>query len=330
MAFRMTLKKTVFAVLAAGAACIAPASGVLAAYPDQPIKLVVPYPPGGATDVIGRIVAKVLADDLKANVVVDNRAGASGSIGAASVAKAEPDGYTLLLGALTSHSIYQNLYAKNVNYDLNKDFDTVAIAGRVPLVFVVNPNVKAQSLSELIDVVRKNPGTFTMASAGTGSPQHMAGALFGITANLDLVPVPYRGSGPAMTDLVGGQVQGMIETVPAAQQFIKAGTLRPLAVTSASRAPTLPDVSTAKQAGLDNFEVTSMFGLLAPAGTPPDRIATLSKSLEKALSSKEIQDALLQQGVVAGYQGPADARQAINDELQKWRQVIDKANIKAD
>jgi tripartite-type tricarboxylate transporter receptor subunit TctC len=330
MIMKHAAAKTTLAGLLAGMALGLAAPAALAAYPDQPIKLVVPYPPGGATDVIGRIVAKALADDLNANVVVDNRGGASGSIGAAEVAKAKPDGYTLLMGALTSHSIYQNLYSKNANYDLNKDFDTVAIVGKVPLVFVVNPSVPANTLSELIALARKNPGKHSIASAGNGSPQHMASALFELTANIDLIPVPYRGSGPAMTDLVGGQVDSMIETVPAAQQFIKSGKLRALAVTSNERAPTLPDVPTAKQAGLENFDVSSMFGVLAPAGTPADRIKIISQSLEKALTSKELQQSLLNQGVVAGYQNPDNAKASINTELQKWANVIQKAGIKAE
>jgi tripartite-type tricarboxylate transporter receptor subunit TctC len=330
MSIKTLFRKSAFAAAIAGAALVAPLQAAHAAYPDQPIKLVVPYPPGGATDVIGRIVAKALADDLNANVVVDNRGGASGSIGAAEVAKAKPDGYTLLMGALTSHSIYQNLYSKNANYDLNKDFSTVAIVGKVPLVFVVNPSVQAKNLAELIALAKKNPGKHTIASAGNGSPQHMASALFEITAGIDLIPVPYRGSGPAMTDLVGGQVDSMIETVPAAQQFIKSDKLRALAVTSQDRAPTLPDVPTAKEAGLENFDVSSMFGVLAPAGTPADRIKVITDSLQKALSSKELQDALLNQGVVAGYQNPQNAQQSINNELQKWAGVIQKAGIKAD
>jgi tripartite-type tricarboxylate transporter receptor subunit TctC len=322
-------KRIVCFTLLAAASFALPFTGARAAYPDQPIKLIVPYPPGGATDVIGRIVGKALADELKVSVVVDNRSGASGSIGAAEVARAPADGYTLLLGALTSHSIYQNLYIKNASYDLNKDFQPVSVVGKVPLVFVVHPSIPAKSLSELIALAKKDPGKYTIASAGNGSPQQMAGALFGITAGINLIPVPYRGSGPAMTDLVGGQVNTMIETVPAAQSFIKADKLRPLAVTSQHRAPTLPDVPTAKEAGLDNFEVSSMFGVLAPAGTPQDRIDVLSRAVKKALAEKGIQESLLAQGVVAGYQDPAQSKQAISDEIKKWHEVIEKAGITA-
>lgn len=324
------LKKTLLVAVATGMAGIAPLATVHAAYPDQPIKLVVPYPPGGATDVIGRVVGRALADRLKVSVVVDNRSGASGSIGASEVSRAKPDGYTILLGALTSHSIYQNLYSKNASYDLNKDFQPVSIVGKVPLVFVVNPSVKANSLSELIALAKKDPERYSIASAGTGSPQQMAAALFGITADVNLIPVPYRGSGPAMTDLVGGQVDAMIETVPAAQAFIKSDKLRALAVTSTTRAPTLPDVPTAQEAGLDNFDVSSMFGVLAPAGTPQEHIEILAQAVKDALTDKSVQESLLAQGVVAGYQDPEQTKQAISTEIEKWRTVIDKAGIQAE
>lgn len=322
------LRKTLLASVLAGVACMAaPIAGAQSSYPNQPIKLIVPYPPGGATDVIGRIIGKALSDELKVQVVVDNRSGASGSIGASEVARSKPDGNTLLLGALTSHSIYQNLYAKNVSYNLNTDFQPVSIVGKVPLVFVVHPSVKASSLPELIEIAKQQPEHYSIASAGIGSPQHMAAELFSMTGNVKLTSVPYRGSGPAMTDVVGGQVDAMIETVPAAQAFIKSDKLRALAVTSAERAPTLPDVPTAKEAGLDDFEVSSMFGLLAPAGLDDEKLNILTQAVQKALSDKSVQDALLNQGVVTGYQDPQQAKQSLSDEIEKWRKVIDTAGI---
>ena len=324
-----TTTKSVLGAFAMGMALVVPFSAAHAAYPDQPIRMIVPYPPGGATDVIGRVVGKAIADELKVSVVVDNRSGASGSIGAAEVSRSKADGYTILLGALTSHSIYQNLYVKNASYDLNKDFQPVAVVGSVPLVFVVHPSVQANSLTDLINLAKASPEKYTIASAGNGSPQQMAGALFSITADIKLIPVPYRGSGPAMTDLVGGQVDAMIETVPAAQAFIKSEKLRPLAVTSQDRAPTLPEVPTAKEAGLDNFDVSSMFGVLAPAGTPMDRIQILTDAVKKALADKSVQESLLAQGVVAGYKDPAEAQQAISAEITKWHEVIEKAGIEA-
>lgn len=318
-------RKIVSALAAVGLTCGALA--VQAAYPDRPIRLLVPYPPGGATDVIGRVVGKALSDELGATVVVENRGGASGSIGAAEVARAKNDGYTLLMGALTSHSIYQNLYHENVTYNLSTDFDPIAIVGKVPLVFVVNPKVEADSIAGLVDLAKKEPGKLSIASAGVGSPQHMAAELFALTADVELMFVPYRGSGPAMADLVGGQVDGIIETVPAAQSFIKSGQVKALAVTSAQRAPTLPEVETAEEGGLKDFHVDSMFGVLAPAGTPKENIDVVASALENALSSEAVQEALLNQGVIAGYVGLEDAAREIDTELNKWQRVIKEAGI---
>ena len=238
------------------------------AYPDRPIRMIVPYPPGGATDVIGRVLAKEMSGALGQSVVVENRAGAAGNIGADVVAKATPDGYTILMGAMTSHAINAVLYQGRVSYDIEKSFAPVAIVGTVPLVFVVNPAVPADSLQSLIALAKSKPGYLTMASAGNGSPQHLAGEMFKRVAGVDLLHVPYKGSGPAMTDLMGGQVLSMIETVPAAQGNVKGGKLRALAVASAQRVESLPDVPTTAEAGLPNFQVSSMFGIAAPAGTP--------------------------------------------------------------
>ncbi|MFT3800209.1 MAG: tripartite tricarboxylate transporter substrate binding protein [Burkholderiaceae bacterium] len=300
------------------------------AYPSHAVTLVVPYPPGGATDVIGRVVAQHLSGALGQQVVVDNRAGAAGSIGAAMVSRARPDGYTLLLGALTSHSINAALYGSTVQYDLDKGFAPVAVVGSVPLVFVVNPEVPARTLPELIALAKARPGSLTFGSAGNGSPQHLAGEMFKHTAGVELLHVPYKGSGPAMTDLIGGQVLTMIETVPAAQPHIASGKLRALAVTSARRAPSLPEVPTAAEAGLKDFEVSSMFGVLAPAGTPPPIVDRLAGEVRRMLEQPEVRDALLKQGVVAGYQGPDDAATAIRAEVAKWTKVIRDAKIKTE
>lgn len=304
-------------------------SGVFAQnFPSYPIRLIVPYPPGGATDVIGRVIAKELANELKATVVVENRGGASGSIGASEVARAKADGYTLLLGALTSHSIYQQLYQDNTSYDLNTDFEPVAIVGKVPLVVIVNPKIKATTLSEYIELAKAKPNHYTMASAGIGSPQQMAAELLSLTTGTDFVFVPYRGSGPAVTDLIGGQVDSIIETVPAAQPHIKAKAVRPLAVAQPDRTASLPDVQSAKEAGFDDFHVESIFGVMAPANTPDVVLNTLSAAVKRALERKETQQALAQQGVVTQYTASAEAKKTIQNELTKWQQVISKAGIK--
>ena len=324
-----SIRRMTCALLPAGALLVAAIVPVMSAaqdYPIKPIKLVIPYPPGGATDVIGRIVALKMSEALGQQLIVDNRAGATGSIGAAAVAVAPADGYTLLLGALTSHSINAALQP-NLSFDLARDFVPVGVVGQVPLVFVVNPKLPVKTLKELIAYTKANPGV-SYASSGNGSPQHMAGELFKSMTKLDMLHVPYKGSGPAMNDLIGGQVQSMIETMPASLPHIKAGSLRALAVALPARVANLPDVPTAAQAGLPDFIVTSMFGLLAPAKTPPAVVAKLTATLEKVLASSDTQMRMEAQGVVTGYLNPADSSKRIKAEIDKWTKVAKDANIK--
>ena len=300
-------------------------------YPDKPIKLVIPYPPGGATDVIGRIMAQELSKSLNQQVVPDNRAGDSGNIGADMVAKSPADGYTLLMGALTSHSINANLDKDKIRYNLEKDFTPVDVVGVVPLVFVVNPSVPVKNMKEFIAYAKANPGKLTFASSGAGAPQRLAMEMFRYQLGLDLLHVPYKGSGPAMTDLVGGQVLTMSETVPAALQFIQAGQLRALAVTTAKRISQLPDVPTVTEAtGLPNFDVVSMFGILAPAGTPKLIIDKLSGDIKIILQRPEVQERMLAAGVYVNYLSPADSSKRISREMTMWSKVIKDANVKAD
>jgi tripartite-type tricarboxylate transporter receptor subunit TctC len=306
-------------------------SSAIKNYPDKPIKLVIPYPPGGATDVIGRIMAQELSKSLNQQVVPDNRAGDSGNIGADMVAKSPADGYTLLMGALTSHSINANLDKDKIRYNLEKDFTPVDVVGVVPLVFVVNPSVPVKNMKEFIAYAKANPGKLTFASSGAGAPQRLAMEMFRYQLGLDLLHVPYKGSGPAMTDLVGGQVLTMSETVPAALQFIQAGQLRPLAVTTAKRISQLPDVPTVTEAtGLPNFDVVSMFGILAPAGTPKPIIDKLSTDIKVILQRPEVQDRMLAAGVYVNYLSPADSSKRITREMTMWSKVIKDANIKPD
>lgn len=299
-------------------------------YPNKVIKLVVPYPPGGATDVIGRVMAQKLSVALGQQVVVDNRAGAAGSIGAAAVAAAPADGYTLLMGAMTSHSISAALNPKVATFDMDKSFAPVAIVGTVPLVFVVNPSIKASTLAEFIALAKSRPGPLSFASAGNGSPQHLAGEMFQRAAGVQMLHVPYKGSGPAMTDLMGGQVDSMIETAPAAQSHIKAGKLRAIAAASAQRIATLPEVPTATEAGLKGFEVSSMFGIAAPAGTPAAIVTRLNDALKSILTLPDVKESLLAQGVIATYSTPQEAAVALRNESAKWTKVIRDGNIKPD
>jgi tripartite-type tricarboxylate transporter receptor subunit TctC len=300
-------------------------------YPDKPIRLVIPFPPGGATDVIGRIMAQELSKTIGQQVVPDNRAGDSGNIGADMVAKSASDGYTLLMGALTSHSINSNLDKDRIKYNLEKDFTPVAIVGVVPLVFVVNPSVPVKNMKEFIAYAKANPGKLTFASSGAGAPQRLAMEMFRYQLGLDLLHVPYKGSGPAMTDLVGGQVLSMSETVPAALQFIQAGQLRALAVTTNKRISQLPDVPTITEAtGLPNFDVVSMFGIEAPAGTPKFIVNKLSADIKTILQRPDVQERMLAAGVYVNYLSPAESSKRITRELNMWAKVIKDANIKVD
>jgi len=299
------------------------------AYPTKPIRIVVPFPPGGATDILARDVAQKLSEAWGQQVIVDNRPGAGGNIGSELVAKAAPDGYTLEMGTVGTHAINASLYAK-MPYDHIRDFVPVILVAGVPNVLVVNPSVPVNSVQELIAYAKANPGKLNFASSGSGTSIHLSGELFKVMAGVQMTHVPYKGSAPAVQDLIGGQVQLMFDNLPPSLPQIKAGKLRALAVTSATRAPALPDTPTIAEAGLPGFEASSWFGLLAPAGTPPAIVAKLNAEVAKWLATPEAREKLARQGANAAGGTPEDFAKHIAAETAKWAKVVKDSGAKVD
>jgi tripartite-type tricarboxylate transporter receptor subunit TctC len=306
-----------------------PAAAQGGAYPTKPIRIVVPFPAGGTTDILARAVAQQLSQAWGQQVIVDNRPGAGGNIGSELVAKSAPDGYTLLMGTVGTHAINPSLYAK-MPYDHVKDFAPVILVAGVPNVLVVHPSVPANTVAELIAYGKANPGKLNFASSGSGTSIHLAGELFKVQTGLQMTHVPYKGSAPAIQDLLGGQVQLMFDNLPSALPQIKAGKLRALGVTSASRAAALPDVPTIAESGLPGFEASSWFGLLAPAGTPRDVIARLDAEVAKWLATPDAKEKLLAQGAIAAGGTPDDFTRHIAAETAKWAKVVKESGAKVD
>jgi len=311
-------------------ACAALASNVSAqTYPTHAIKLVVPFPAGGTTDILARDVAKRLTETLGQSVVVDNRPGAGGNIGADLVAKSAPDGYTLLMGTVGTHAINPSLYAK-MPYDHVKDFAPVVLVAGVPNVLVVNPSLPVNSVADLIKLAKAKPGTINFASSGNGTSIHLSGELFKTMTGVDMTHVPYKGSAPALADLIGGQVQVMFDNLPSSLPQIKGGKLRAIAVTSTKRAPALPDVPTVAESGLPGFEASSWFGILAPAGTPAPIIARINGEVNKWLQSPEGKQQLATQGAEAAGGPPEQFSAHIRTETDKWAKVVKASGAKVD
>lgn len=297
-------------------------------YPSKPVRIVCPYPPGATTDALARLMAVSLQSLSGATVLVDNRGGAGGNIGTESVARAEADGYTLLLGALGPLAANQALYPK-LGYDPAKDFVPLAWAASVPLVMVAHPAFPASTLSEALALLRRSPGQFSYASAGNGTPQHLAAELFKREAGVSVVHIPYRGSAPALNDVVGGTVPLLFEAAPAALQHIASGRLKALAVTSAARVPALPAVPTLKEGGIE-AQIAGWYGFLAPAGIPADRRAWLVENMRKALALKSTQDRLAELGSVRVDTSPQAFAKLIESERARWTKLIRDVGIKLD
>ncbi|SDP53296.1 Tripartite-type tricarboxylate transporter, receptor component TctC [Ralstonia sp. 25mfcol4.1] len=304
------------------------------AYPTRPIRLVVPFPAGGTTDIMARAVSAELSKLPGWNVVVDNKPGAGGNIGSDIVAKSAPDGYTLLMGTVGTHGINQSLYGK-LPFDPIKDFAPITLVAAVPNVLVVNPAFaqqnKINSVNDLIAYARANPGKLNMASSGNGTSIHLAGELFKTQTKTFMVHFPYRGSGPALTDLSGGTMQVMFDNLPSSIQLIKSGKLKALAVTSAKPSPALPGVPTVAQAAnLPGFEASSWFGLLAPAGTPPEIIHRIQQEVAKSLNTPAVRERLMAQGADPVGNTPEQFAALIRSETTKWAKVVKDSGAKVD
>jgi tripartite-type tricarboxylate transporter receptor subunit TctC len=297
----------------------------MAAYPEKPIRLVVPFAPGGGTDTIARILAEEMAKDLGQNIVVDNRPGAGTIIGTGVVANSEPDGYTLLM-ATPAFAVNPSLNAK-MPFDTFKDFAPVALVARSFNITVVNKDVPIYSIPELVAYAKEHPDELDYGSFGNGTSAHLAGALFNSLAGTSITHVPYKGAAPAITDLIGGQIEVMFTTVASVSGHIASGSLRPLAVTSAERSPAFPDLPTVAEAGVPGYVADGWYALYAPAGTPPDVIARLNGAVAKAAQAESIKKLEKTEGLIIAPGTPEDLDRYVRSEAARWQDVIEKAGI---
>ena len=299
-----------------------------AAYPDKPIKFVVPYPPGGGTDVVARIVQQRLQAALGQPIVIDNKGGAGGSLGTDIVAKSAPDGYTVLF-TLSSHTINPAIFPK-LPFDTIKDFEPVGLVASLPQLLAANMAVPVRTVADVVAQAKAAPDKFSFASVGNGSPGHLAGELMVLRTGAPMAHIPYRGGGPAVTDVMGGQVPLLWVSIPAAAAQVKAGKLRALAVSTTKRSPAFPDVPTMQEAGVADFEVDSWYAMLVPAKTPRPIIDRLNKALNTVLAEPAIRAQLIEQGADAVGGTPEALGKVIAAEVPKWVKLAKDANIKAD
>jgi tripartite-type tricarboxylate transporter receptor subunit TctC len=314
--------------VAAAVLAVAATSAQAQDYPSKPIRFIVPYPPGGGTDIIARIVQEPLTKALGQTIVIENRGGAGGALGTAEAAKAAPDGYTLLF-TLSSHTINPALY--KLPFDTERDFASVSLVASLPQLLAANPAVPVSNVQQMIAAAKADPGKYAFASVGNGSPSHIAGELLKLKTGIDIVHVPYKGGGPAVADTLGGQVPYLFVSIPAAMSHVRSGKLKPLAVTTLKRSPAAPDVPTmAEAAGIPDYEVDSWYAVFAPAGTPPAIVERVQQAIAKAVQQPEVRQKLLEQGADAVGSTPAELDRVVRSELKKWDQVVRDAKIKLD
>ncbi|HEY5580114.1 MAG TPA: tripartite tricarboxylate transporter substrate binding protein [Rhodoferax sp.] len=298
-------------------------------FPNKPITIIVPFSPGGTTDILARIVGQGLNAELGQSVIIDNRAGAGGNIGGQLAARAPADGYTLFMGTVGTHAINASLY-KKMPFDPIKDFAPLTRVANVPNLLVANPAKPYKSVVELIAYAKANPGKVNFGSSGNGTSIHLSGELFKTMANVEITHVPYKGSAPAVTDLLGGQIDIMFDNLPSSIQHVRSGKLRPLAVTTANRSPELPNVPTIAEAGLPGYEATSWFGLFAPAGTPPAVISKLNTAIVKVLGQADVRKKISEQGAEVYSETPEQFAAFIQKEVVKWGKVVRDSGASVD
>jgi tripartite-type tricarboxylate transporter receptor subunit TctC len=298
-------------------------------YPQKPIRMIVPFTPGGSTDILARSIGQELSKAWGQSVIIENIAGAGGSIGADKAAKSPADGYTLLMGHIGTLAVNPSLYPK-LPYNPIKDFAPVAWVARVPNVLVVNPNVPAKSVQELVALAKSKPGQLSYGSGGNGSAANLATEYFKMQTETAILHIPYRGTAPAVTDLMGGQIQMLFTGAPAVMGQVKNGQLRALAVSSPKRLDALPDLPTVAEAGYKNFEADQWYGVVAPAGTPRDIVLKLNQQINVALNSAELKKRLTTEGAVATPETPEAFGKLIAQEIERWRPVITSGRVKAD
>ena len=325
---RMVSQAAASCLAAVLAAAVPTAATAQAGYPDKPVRFVVPYPPGGGTDVIARIVQQKLGAALGQQVVIENKGGAGGSVGTEVVAKSAPDGYTVLF-TLSSHTINPAIFPK-LNFDTIKDFEPVGLVASLPQILVAHPGFAPNTIAEMTALAKAQPGTVSFASVGNGSPGHLAGELQALRTATKLTHIPYRGGGPAMTDVMGGQVPTLWVSIPAAAQFVKTGKVKALAVSTVKRSAAFPNVPTMQEAGIADFEVDSWYAMFVPAKTPRAVIDRLNQALNTVLADADIREKLLAQGAEGVGGTPERLGQAVAAEIPKWIKLAKDANIKAD
>jgi len=316
-------------LLACLAAAISFVSPARAEFPERPITLVIPFAAGGSTDLVGRLVAEEMSKNLGQQVIVDNRGGAGGNLGAGYVAKAEPDGYTILMGTVATHALNPAVYTK-MPYDAVKDFAPISLLVTVPNVMAVHPSVPANNVKELIDLIKADPGKYSYASSGNGTPLHLSGELFKTMAGLpQLVHVPYKGSGPALVDVLGGQVPIIFDNLPSSTEHIKSGKLKGLAVTSPERAPAFPDLPAMNET-LPGYETYTWNALFAPAGTPPEVVKKLNEAANAAVQKPEVKAKLAEFSATVVASTPEELGKHVEAELAKWAPIVKEAGAKID